>query len=73
MAQISQIDILSRTLQIIRLMARDEGATVTEISKQTGIARWTVRDMIDRMESFNPDYVLILSGDHISIVVRPSS
>jgi predicted DNA-binding transcriptional regulator YafY len=55
MAQISQIDILSRTLQIIRLMARDEGATVTEISRETGIDRWTVRDMIDRMESFNPD------------------
>ncbi|MBQ7508189.1 MAG: WYL domain-containing protein [Spirochaetales bacterium] len=55
MAQISQIDILSRTLQIIRLMARDEGATVTEISKETGIDRWTVRDMIDRMENFNPD------------------
>ena len=55
MAQISQIDILSRTLQIIRLMAREEGATVTEISKETGIDRWTVRDMIDRMESFNPD------------------
>ena len=55
MAQISQIDILSRTLQIIRLMARDEGATVTEISRETGIDRWTVRDMIDRMENFNPD------------------
>ena len=55
MAQISQIDILSRTLQIIRLMAREEGATVTEISKETGIDRWTVRDMIDRMENFNPD------------------
>lgn len=55
MAQISQIDILSRTLQVIRLMARDEGATVTEISRETGIDRWTVRDMIDRMESFNPD------------------
>ncbi|MBR6348723.1 MAG: WYL domain-containing protein [Spirochaetales bacterium] len=55
MAQISQIDILSRTLQIIRLMAREEGATVTEISRETGIDRWTVRDMIDRMENFNPD------------------
>ena len=55
MAQISQIDILSRTLQIIRLMARDEGATVTEMSRETGIDRWTVRDMIDRMENFNPD------------------
>ena len=55
MAQLSQIDMLSRTLQIIKLMARDEGATVTEISKETGIDRWTVRDMIDRMESFNPD------------------
>lgn len=55
MAQISHIDILSRTLQIIRLMAREEGATVTEISKETGIDRWTVRDMIDRMENFNPD------------------
>lgn len=55
MAQISQIDILSRTLQIIRLMARENGATVTEISRETGIDRWTVRDMIDRMENFNPD------------------
>ena len=55
MAQIGHIDILSRTVQIIRLMAREEGATVTEISKETGIDRWTVRDMIDRMENFNPD------------------
>lgn len=36
-------------------MARDEGATITEISRETGIDRWTVRDMIDRMEDFNPD------------------
>ena len=36
-------------------MAREEGATVTEISKETGIDRWTARDMIDRMEGFNPD------------------
>lgn len=55
MSQYSPIESLTKTLQILRLMAKEEGATVTEISKETGIDRWTARDMIDRMEGFNPD------------------
>lgn len=55
MAQYSPIESLTKTLQIIRLMARENGANVTEISRETGIDRWTARDMIDRMEGFNPD------------------
>ena len=55
MPQYPPIEALTKTLRIIRLMSREKGATVTEISKETGIDRWTARDMIDRMEGFNPD------------------
>ena len=68
MAQYSPIESLTKTLQILRLMAREEGATVTEISKETGIDRWTARDMIDRMEGFNPDG----KGLYIEEFVDPS-
>ncbi len=51
----SAIDNISRLLAVLRLMARENGASVTEISKETGIDRWTVRDMIDRMEDLSPD------------------
>ena len=68
MAQYSPIESLTKTLQILRLMAREKGATVTEISKETGIDRWTARDMIDRMEGFNPDG----KGLYIEEFVDPS-
>lgn len=55
MPKYSAIDNLSKTLQIIKLMARENGATLTEISKKTGIDRWTVRGMIDSMEDFAQD------------------
>jgi len=55
MPKYTAIDNLSKTLQIIKLMARENGATVTEISKKTGIDRWTVRHMIDSMEEFSQD------------------
>ena len=68
MAQYTPIEALTKTLQILRLMAREEGATVTEISRETGIDRWTARDMIDRMEGFNPDG----KGLYIEEFVDPS-
>lgn len=55
MSQHSTIDNISRMLSVLRMLAREEGATVSEISKATGIDRWTVRDMIDRMEDLSPD------------------
>ena len=55
MAQYTPIDALTKTLQMLKLMARENGANVTEISRETRIDRWTARDMIDRMEGFNPD------------------
>lgn len=55
MPKISVIDSISRMLEIIKLMARDEGATITEISKKTGIDRWTVKHMIDNLEELNTD------------------
>jgi len=55
MPKYNAIDNLSKTLQIIKLMARENGATITEISKKTGIDRWTVKHMIDSMEEFSQD------------------
>lgn len=53
--KLSYIENFQRTLEIIKLMARDEGATLTEISNKTGIDRWTVHDMIDRLDELSPD------------------
>ena len=55
MSQYSTIDNISRMLSVLRMMAREEGASITEIVKATGIDRWTVRDMLDRMEDLSPD------------------
>lgn len=55
MAKISLIDNISRMLEIIKLMARDEGTTVTEISEKTGIDRWTVKNIISNLESLDTD------------------
>lgn len=55
MPQHSAIDSISRMLSVLRLMTADNGASVSEISKSTGIDRWTVKDMIDRMEELSPD------------------
>lgn len=55
MPKYSAIDNLTKTLQIIKLMARENGATITEISEKTGIDRWTVKNMIDGMEDFSQD------------------
>ncbi len=55
MPKISLIETVSRMLEILKLMARNEGATLTEISAKTGIDRWTVKNMIDSFEKFDPD------------------
>ena len=44
---------LSIMLQMIKLMSRKEGATVTELSKELGIDRWSVKYMIDNLEELN--------------------
>ena len=44
---------LSIMLQMIKLMSRREGATITELSKSLNIDRWTVRYMIDNLEELN--------------------
>lgn len=47
------IESLSITLQMIKLMSRLEGVTVTEISKELGMDRWSVKYMIDNLEELN--------------------
>lgn len=44
---------LSIMLQMIKLMSRREGATITELSKSLNMDRWTVRYMIDNLEELN--------------------
>lgn len=51
----NSIENISRMLQVLRFLARDEGATVTEIANKTGMDRWSVKDMIVSMENFNYD------------------
>ena len=44
---------LSIMLQMIKLMSRKEGTTVSELSKELGMDRWSVKYMIDNLEEFN--------------------
>lgn len=55
MGKHNTIESLSRMLQVIKLMGRDKGATITQIAEATGIDRWTVRDMIDSLENLDTD------------------
>lgn len=44
---------LSIMLQLIKLMSRREGATISEMSRKLNMDRWTVRYMIDNLEELN--------------------
>lgn len=55
MPQKTVIENITRMLSVLKLMATDTGATVTEISKATGIDRWTAKDMIDQLEGLSPN------------------
>lgn len=44
---------LSIMLQMIKLMSRKEGATVTELSAKLDMDRWSVKYMIDNLEELN--------------------
>ncbi len=44
---------LSIMLQLIKLMSRREGATISEMSRNLNMDRWTVRYMIDNLEELN--------------------
>lgn len=50
MGRHNSVESLSRMLQIVKLLGKDGGATVTQIADATGIDRWTVRNMIDSLE-----------------------
>lgn len=49
MGRRNTIESLSKMLQIIKLMARDEGVTVTQASDALGVDRWTAKSMIDSL------------------------
>lgn len=53
MGRNNMMESLSIMLQMIKLMSRKEGATVTELSKELGIDRWSVKYMIDNLEELN--------------------
>ncbi len=64
MPKMSGLETLSRMVHIIKCMTRPNGATITEISEETGIDRWTVKDMIVRMEDFRGEgYGLVLTEE----------
>lgn len=55
MGRHTAIEVLTRMLQLIKIMSRPNGATITQMSDETGIDRWTVRDMIDSLENIGND------------------
>ncbi len=60
----SGIDTLSRLIHIIKCLTRPNGATITEISEETGIDRWTVKDMLVRIEDLKDEgYGLALTEE----------
>ncbi|MCR5760751.1 MAG: WYL domain-containing protein [Sphaerochaetaceae bacterium] len=62
MSKMSGIDTLSRLVKVIKCLTRPNGATITEISEETGIDRWTVKDMIVRLETLKEDgYGLVVT------------
>ncbi len=64
MPKMSGIETLSRMIHLIKCMSKPNGATITEISEETGIDRWTVKDMIVRMEEFREEgYGLVLTEE----------
>ncbi len=64
MPKMSGIDTLSRLIHIIKCLIRPNGATITEISEETGIDRWTVKDMLVRIEDLKDEgYGLALTEE----------
>ena len=55
MGKHSTIESIARMLQIVKLMSKDGGASLSEMSKATGIDRWSISDMIDNLEAMNLD------------------
>ena len=55
MGRHSTIESIARMLQIVKLMSQEEGATLSQMEKATDIDRWTIKDMIDSLETMNTD------------------
>lgn len=55
MGRHTAIEVLTRMLQLVKIMSRPNGATITQMSNETGIDRWTVKDMIDSLENIGND------------------
>lgn len=55
MGRHNTVESLSRLFQVIKIISRDGGATITQISNETGIDRWTVKDMIDSIDNLGND------------------
>ena len=55
MGRHSTIESIARMLQIIKLMSKEGGASLTDMSDATGIDRWSISDMIDNLETMNAD------------------
>lgn len=55
MGRHTAIEVITRMLQLVKIMSRPDGATITQMSDETGIDRWTVRDMLDSLENIGND------------------
>jgi predicted DNA-binding transcriptional regulator YafY len=55
MGRHSTIESIARMLQIVKLMSQEGGATLSQMEKATDIDRWTIKDMIDSLETMNTD------------------
>ena len=47
--QDDSIQRLMNLVTLIRLLGQDKGSTITELAEKTGISRWTVRRMLDKL------------------------
>ena len=59
MGRHSAIESIANMLKIIKLMSQEKGASISQMAKATGIDRWTIRDMIDSLETMNDNGMLI--------------
>ena len=51
-------------LHIIKLMSKEGGSSLSEMSEATGIDRWSISDMIDNLEAMNPNGENLCISEH---------
>ncbi len=63
MGKKSTIESIANMLKVVKLMSKEGGTTITDMSKATGIDRWRLNDMIANLEAMRNDGLLIQQSD----------